>query len=329
MRGRLQMCAVGVAMVASALGAGGAEADRGARVDLDIGFTTTAPATATGMTFHILYKDEAEPDAKPKPFDELILDTPAGTRFDGAALPRCVATDQQLQTLGRAACPPDSEVGRGTLTAMTGFGAPVDPVVTDVTLYNGGDQIVEVVTQQGGDAPLGFDRLFIEGSRLHAHPPVIPGGPPEGRTAVRQIDIRVEPHGDFVTTPPTCPASRLWTASGTVAFIDGVTETVATRAPCVRAAGTGGAMSVRVTPRRVRTGRTVRFRVVVSSSSSACRQGVTVRVGGRRAKTGADGRATITARLGRPGRRRLRAAKAGCGSAVAAVRVLRPARFAG
>lgn len=334
MRGKLHGGAAAAVVVAAALCAGGADANSGRRADLDLGFTTRSPASATGLVLRILYKDERDPNAKPQPIRDLILDAPAGTRFDGAALPRCGASDQELMALGRAACPAASEVGRGTLSVFTGFGPPFDPLATDTTLYNGGDQIIELVTQRGGNLALGSDRLHFEGSsRLHAHPPTLPGGPPDGQTAVREVTARIEPHGAFVTTPPVCPAERSWSASGTFGFADGVRETVATSIPCVAAARATRpqAMRVRVAPRRVAAARRVRFALRVSSSTVGCRGGVSVRLHGHSARTGASGRATIATALPRAGRYRVRASKPGCVVAATAVRAVgrRGPRFAG
>jgi hypothetical protein len=324
MRGKVLLGAA----VAVAIGAPAAQADSGQRAELDIGFTTQAPGTSTGANFHIVYKDENDPNGKPKPLTDAIFDTPAGTRFDGSAVPRCDATDDEIRTQGRGACPPESEVGRGSLVAVTGFGPPADPVMGDITVFNGGDQLIEIVTQPDTDAPLGFDRLTFEGdgpSRLHAHPPATPGGPPEGRTSIRQIDIAIPERDGFVTTPPSCPAGGRWSGSGTFSFLDGVTETVPTSTPCRRASGGGaaggrGSIRVRATPRRVATGRRIRVRVQVRTTSASCRSGVRVRLGTYRARTGRGGRATIVARLTRGGRRELRAYKRGCGSARAVLR---------
>jgi hypothetical protein len=302
--------------VACALCAPAAHAAAGRRADLDLGFTTAAPGAPTGLTLRILYKDERDPNGKPQPIRDLILDLPEGTHFDGSALPRCSATDDELRTQGRGACPAASEIGRGSLSVMSGFPPPGDLVTTDTTLYNGGDQVIEVATQQGGDAPLGFDRLRFEGaSRLHARPPELPGAPPDGGS-VREVTARIEAHGAFVTTPGHCPAGGRWSASGTFGFLDSVRETVLTSIPCAEP----GALSVRTSPSRVVLRRRTRIRVRVSSTVATCRAGATVRIGNLRATTDAAGTAVIVARLGRPGRHRVVARKPGCVPGLTVVR---------
>jgi hypothetical protein len=159
---------------------------------------------------------------------------------------------------------------------------------------------------------LGTDRLRIDGSTLTGAPPVTPGGPPDGETAVRQIDFTIERANGFVTTPPACPAGGRWVSTGTFGFKDGAEETLSSDAPCVRAPSTTPAPRLAVTPKRVRVGRTRRFTVRVIGASARCTRGATVRVGGRRTKTGASGRAHLRVTVRRAGAHAATAKKAGC-----------------
>lgn len=87
-------------------------------------------------------------------------------------------------------------------------------------------------------------------------------------------------------------------------------------------------MSLSVSPKRVRAGKMVRFRFKALSrggGAPARVAGVTIRFGGRKTRTGADGIARITVRHNRTGLKRASASKAGLGKAVKKVRVL-PAR---
>ncbi|MEA2421493.1 MAG: hypothetical protein QOF55_592 [Thermoleophilaceae bacterium] len=81
-----------------------------------------------------------------------------------------------------------------------------------------------------------------------------------------------------------------------------------------------------VRPRRARAGRLVRFRFTAYAVKGARRVRlghVRVRLGGRSALTNRQGRAGITLRFRRPGRRIARAAKSGYAPAAKAVRVVR------
>jgi L-ascorbate metabolism protein UlaG (beta-lactamase superfamily) len=94
---------------------------------------------------------------------------------------------------------------------------------------------------------------------------------------------------------------------------------------CAAAAGgTGTRQRLRLTvrPRSVRAGRRVRFRFRVRAAGRPVR-GAVVRFAGRRVRSGAGGRAVMTRRLGRPGRYRARATRAGFAPGSAGVRARR------
>ena len=240
------------------------------RSELDIRFDSRVPGSPTGVTFHVLYKHPDDPQGKPPPITAGLFELPPGTRIDGGAAPACKASDAELRAGGRDACPAESRVGAGALTAITGAGAPVDPVHADVTVFNGGDQLIELVTAKDGEAVLGMDRLTIEGSALRAHPPATPGGPPDGRTAIREIEISIPARGRLLVTPAGCPAAGVWTSRGSFEFGDGGRSQVATTTPCTAARPERVRTRLFVRPRRVSAGRRVRFRARVRSSSSSC-----------------------------------------------------------
>lgn len=309
-------------------GAEAATTGADARSELSLGFTTTAPDTSTGLELRVLYKDPEDPDAKPPPLQSARFALPTGTRIDGSALPACEASDEELRTLGRAACPEESRLGTGAFTAITGVGPPVDPFVGDVTLYNGGDQVIELVTFRGTEATAGFDRLQIRGSSLVVpQAPATPGGPPEGRTVPREIVFSVPAQAGeraFLTTPPSCPEGVAWTSRGEFTFTDGGTSAVASETPCVarRSETALPRARLRVAPRRVRARRTVRLRFR-ALGPARCRRGATVHVAGRRVRTNRRGRASLRVRFRRPGRRIARITKRGCRSTRTRVFVLK------
>jgi hypothetical protein len=82
-------------------------------------------------------------------------------------------------------------------------------------------------------------------------------------------------------------------------------------------------MHLTLAPRTVRRGRPRSVRVTVSSSSSACRAGVRVRIGRRTALTGARGSARLRVKpAAGAGALTVTARKAGCRTASARLRVL-------
>jgi hypothetical protein len=312
--------ATAAALVAVTMAAAAADGTTGKRSDFDLGFSTRVPGQRAALTLHVVYKAANDPDAKPSPIRKVVIAAPAGTRFDTSAVPACTASDQQLMVQGSGACPKESRIGAGKLVAVTGFGPPVDPASADLTLFNTGKEVVEVVTAPGTDRVLGSDRLRIDGSTLTGDPPTTPGGPPDGETAVRQIDFAIDRASRFVVTPAKCPATGRWTSTGTFGFADGAEETLASFAACNKASSGGRRAQLTLSPRRVEAGDPTRFSARVIGAPVGCRGGALVRIAGRRARTSADGRATLTATLGRAGVHRATATKRGCRTLAAVFR---------
>src|SRR3954447_4832908 len=135
------------------------------RVDYSVAFAQRAPNAPTALTLHIRYKAPGDPEAKPPPVQHIVLELPSGTQLvDGV---RCEASDADLQTRGRAACPDQSRVGTGAVTVMTGF-APLDPFPTDATLFRGPAELIELVSRRGGDQTIAIEHLKIDGARMTA-----------------------------------------------------------------------------------------------------------------------------------------------------------------
>jgi hypothetical protein len=315
MRSKLQL--VAAAAVATTL-AGAAPAEAGAGSEYALRLSSPRPGTAAELTLSVTYRRPGDPAAKPPPLESVAFDLPDGLRLDTAATPSCEATNEQLRLQGRSACPPASRVGSGTLIATTGFPG-IDPVETDVTVFNGGDELIELVSFKGTDQTAGYDRLTIEGTRLTAHPPFVPGGPPDGRTTVRSIDLTI---GTLPTTPPVCPASGAWLSRASFKFVSYEPEQLVAETPCEAERGNRRAprMTLSVSPGRVPAGRRTRLRIRVRSDAPACRRRVAIRLGGRRTRTDSRGRATLTVRLRKRGRRSVRARKPGCTATRAWVR---------
>jgi hypothetical protein len=234
-----KVCTAAVAALTGAflISAGGASGGETARGGFSLEVFTKRPGAPTGLGFHVVYKNPADPQAKPPPVTGAIFRLPAGMRIHNAAVPRCMASDDELMASGRAACPAASRIGAGTLTAMTGFPG-ADPVSADLVAFNAPRQVIEVVFIKGTNVVAGMDRLTIGRGRLVAHPPATPGGPPDGRTAVREIRLRfprrIGASGRaFITTPPACKRG-IWRARARYEFADGGSTVIGDRSPCRR-----------------------------------------------------------------------------------------------
>jgi hypothetical protein len=233
-RGTLALLAVFVPVVYLAVPANSAVNGNAA---LRLTFTSTQPGASTGIRVDVRLGDPVGSDNKPRQLTAARIQLPTGTVIKTSARPQCTAPDPVLQTAGALGCPADSRVGSGSVTAVTGFGAPVDPLVGDDAVFNGEDELIEIVTPPGAPAPAaGVDRLTISGSTLTAHPPTVPGGPPDYTTNIKRIRFVVPAHGSgadaYITTPPRCPRSGHWRTVATFTFAGGMTDRVTADTPC-------------------------------------------------------------------------------------------------
>jgi hypothetical protein len=324
MHSRLMVAATAL-MAALGCTAAPASATSGRLADFSLGLTSRSPDSPTGLALHVLFRRAENPNAKPPPLRSAVVRGPNGLRFDSSAVNQCMASDDELRALGPDACPASTRLTVGSFSAVTGFGPPFDPFEGDDHVFNGPNQLIEVITFKGSSASPAFDRLTISGSTLTAHPPKAPGGPPDGEIAVKSLDfgipVRRAGGRSLITTPPYCPAAGQWTTSATFAFGDGSTDTVASQMPC-NASARQPALRLAVQPRRVRAGRRVRLRFRVSSTAGSCVAAARVRLGRRSVRTDRRGRAVLALRFGRRGARRARATSPTCRPASARVRVL-------
>ena len=213
MRGTIRaVAAVAVALMGAP---GAASAGTAGPAQFDFAFSTERAAAPSGLALHVVYREPKNPEGKAPALTKGAFALPAGTRIDNAAVPACTASDAELRARGRDACPAASRIGDGFLVATTG--TPADPVRADVTVFNGRAEIIELVTFAGTNTTAGFDRLTVEGSTLRAHPPTTPGGPPDGKTTIREVRISIPARGALVRTPPSC-ADGTWRAVGTFGF---------------------------------------------------------------------------------------------------------------
>ncbi len=302
----------------------------GPRAELSIPFKVAAPGTETGLNMDLRYLHPENREERPPTIQKLAIRLPPGTRLDPSALPACTASNEEIQARGRDACPPETQVGTGTLDVY--LGTPDDPHRTDLALFNGPGMIIEVLLFEGTNTTAALERLPVtDGATISGEPvQVPPGAPPERRFSASRIVWDIPARGGYLVTPPACDGT--WTTVGEFGFADGGEARVTSEQPCTRGSGVlpmPAAATVRIAaaaPRTLVRGRRTRVRIRLASGDPDCVRGATVRIGRRAARTDASGRASFVAlvRWGRPAAR-LRVTTPACGAARASLRVRRRA----
>ena len=148
-------------------------------------------------------------------------------------MPACEASDGDLMARGSDACPAESRIGTGTLTLRTNGPPGTDPFVDDVVLFNGGDEILELFTPKGSPANSAVGhRPIVPPNMLSEEAPPQPGGPPDGESAVSDLDFRLDQGRGMFTTPPSCPADGVWRSRLTFVTAEERTYTAESTTPC-------------------------------------------------------------------------------------------------
>lgn len=209
-------------------------------------FTTTEPGAPTGLRQEIHYVNPEDPDGKPYSVAEIVFVLPEGTRIDTSVPPQCKASDAELQVEGADACPPETKVGRGALSADTGAGAGPFPrvVESDVTFFNNQDELIlfAETTNTPGPQPIRVaSRIEVQGRTTISRVPPLPGAPPpDPFLAIKDVFNELDPISTgrgrdrraYIATPPTCPESGQWTITATFTYRDGVKQTMRSDTPC-------------------------------------------------------------------------------------------------
>ncbi len=207
-----------------------------AEMEAKLRLTSPKPNTPTGAVLNLIRPDEA--NGKPKTEAVGVFRLPPGTVVNQDAVPPCTKDDVMLRVQGLAACP-QSHLGNGYVTLVSGFGPPVDPFDLDQYWYYAPGELVALYTKHGQTYPiLSVGRVQIEGATFTAKLDLPPGYPPGTKTSPKETDLTIQPYigerGAFITTPPTCPRSGKWITTVTLYYEDGSTETVSDATPCER-----------------------------------------------------------------------------------------------
>ena len=292
--------AVAVAVALASLPAAAIAAD-GSRQTASIAFDAQRPGQSTGTQLSIDYVNPDDAAAKPPAVQTVVIRLAPGSAIDTSVPAPCEASDQQLMASGPAACPAGSRVGKGELDADTGLAGPARLLQNDVTLLNNRSELILLLESKTQPTTRLVARATIQGPTITSEVPPLPGGPPDGFTAIKRVRLRLDERRGYVTTPPSCPSSGRWTNSVSFTYRDNLTQTVSNGSPCaVSSRRDYKPPRIRVggVPRRTCAGPVVRARVRIGERWSGLRS----------AELLLDGRSRLTT-TSRAFRRRIRTAR--------------------
>jgi hypothetical protein len=212
---------------------------------VDITLSSAASGASAGLTYVATYHAAGDPQGLPPALRRIVIVGPPGAGGDTSVPGRCDASDTQLKLMGEAACPPDSRVGSGVVTVRATTSS--QPETYDTTLFNADHQQIELV--KFGAGGIGVARSSINGTTIDGTVPTcITGGQPPSGCPSDEVEILSQrltttplsvgagtSRRDYLTTPPTCPATGRWQTHVTFYYADGSVETVVTEELCAPA----------------------------------------------------------------------------------------------
>jgi hypothetical protein len=194
-------------------------------------FSSATPGSPAGLDVSATWSDPGGVNGVPKAVTKMEFRGNAGTRFDTAALPRCRASDEDIANLSVRACPRASKIGTVKGEGLIVTGSPFNTVAT---LFNGRREIIVVVRLVDDGRLITYFRDDVRAGSVVVNLK-IPGG-----VALTKFEAHVPRHfrkykgkrRAYLRTPPSCPASGVWTTTAIFTFRDGSSQQLASTTPC-------------------------------------------------------------------------------------------------
>jgi hypothetical protein len=218
-----------VAVVCGATG--GALASPQFASTLTFTFSSKVPGSPSGFDSLATFSDPGEPVGKPKELVRINVRFHPGTRIDTAALPRCRASDTDVQRRALRACPASTRLGIVHAVGVISTGARFNPVGH---LFNARRAIIVVVTVDGRYITSFRDDLTRDTLRVNFR---LPPGVSLIRFKPhipRHFRKRAGKRRAYIRTPPSCPATGVWTTTVLFSYRDGSTQDLSAATPCRR-----------------------------------------------------------------------------------------------
>src|SRR6266581_6221440 len=184
-------------------------------------FSSNVPGSPSGFDSLATFSDPGEPGGKPKELVRIKVGFHPGTRIDTAALPRCRASDRDVRLFGLRACPASTRLGIVHAVGVISTGASFNPVGH---LFNATRAIIVVVTVDGRYITSFRDDVTRDTLQVNFRIP-------PGISLIRfkpHIPSHFRKHAGkrraYLRTPPSCPATGVWTTTVVFIFRDGSTQ---------------------------------------------------------------------------------------------------------
>ncbi len=152
-------------------------------------FSEERPGTSSGLRIRIDYRNPGDPAAKPFAVQRVVTALAAGATIDTGVPARCGLSDADLMSNGSSGCPAASIVGSGVATFSSADASPSSTM--DVTLINNANELIFLATPQGSAGGRIVIRSPVRGATITTEVPRLPGGPPDGITAIRTADLAI------------------------------------------------------------------------------------------------------------------------------------------
>ena len=203
--------------------------------------TKNRAGSATGLRQSIDYLGDEEGD-KPHAVAEVIFKLPRGTRIDTSVVPHCTATEAEFQAEGADACPPETRVGDGSLSADTGNELGPEPriIETEVTFFNNDRELILFAESTNTPAPVRVaSRIEVRRRKFISTVPPLPGTPPpDPFLALDEVSNDLErlktEKGAYIRAPQRCQRG-VWNLRAKFTYRDGMVEKAKSQMPCRRA----------------------------------------------------------------------------------------------
>ena len=203
-------------------------------------FSQPRPGASSGLQITIDYRNPNNPNDKPFAVHRVVTTLAPGSQIDTSVPAQCKLSDEQLTAGGSRGCPAGSVVGSGKVSLSSTNANPTTN--TDVTLINNAGELIFLVETGTSPTTRMVIRAPMRGNTITSEVPELPGGPPDGATAIRTASLKIgatlaergiRTLRRYITTPPTCPASNRFVNSAAFTYFDGVSQALQSASPCI------------------------------------------------------------------------------------------------